>query len=681
MTITSVLSLFTLLTLSSLLFFLAKRIKVPYTVFLVLVGLILVPLSHIFPALNFLFDLQLTPELLFFVFLPILIFESAFRMNIRRLVENIWSISLLSIFGLIISAIIIAGGLYFVLPLVGIEIPFILALLFGSIISSTDPVAGLALFKESGAPKRLTLIFEGESLFNDGPAVALFLIILGIAQFGFHGSTTLVEGVTMFIVMIVGGLLLGLIVAFLFSRILRHTRKNEFAAVTILIVSAHITFILGEWISTHGLFGFHFHVSAIMATVVSSLFLGNYSRHILSPRSDEYLEKSIEHLAFVANSLVFILIGILFASSAIPFSLLWLPILVTVLIVAIARALSVYAVFIPLNAAKVEEQVPSPWLRLLSWGSIRGALVVIMILLIPDTYSPTGWEYVFSPRELLLSLAIGCILATLFIKALTIKPLLKKMNIKEDSLIEKVYMLDLEVYELLTEDYRFSEQQKKGFHEDEYYEKIKQDIDARLQHKLSLRSDLYDEYGADVFKESLHLAAINIENKYLRDLYINEEIGEKEYRHLLGKLSIQKEKIETNHYEDINPSTFWDGKDVFERMVMFFQKLQGGTSELSDEEKVKYYRAQSIISRKVIKTLEKMQTQYGHPVFIEEIFSKIVHIYEQYRDQSKTKMEEIVREKSSHLHSLLEFLSHRSLEAAKHKSLSYLSEKGFIKEE
>ena len=284
--IESVLSLFSLLALSSGVFFAAKRFKIPYTVLLVLVGLLIVPIVHI-PVLKdvfgFLGELTLTPELLFFIFLPILIFESAFNMNIRRMVDNVWSISLLAIVGLLLSTFIIATLLFFLLPFVGISIPFIVALLFGAIISSTDPVAVLALFKEFGAPKRLTMIFEGESLFNDGTAVALFLVILAVIQQGFDGSRTIIDGVLMFGGMVIFGIIFGLFMAMLFSRALRFTRSNEFVTVTLLLISAHLVFITSEIINEKGFFGLDIHLSSIIATTFAALYLGNYSRHTLRP--------------------------------------------------------------------------------------------------------------------------------------------------------------------------------------------------------------------------------------------------------------------------------------------------------------------------------------------------------------------------------------------------------------
>lgn len=681
LTIHSVLALFTLLGVSSLIFFVAKKIKIPYTVLLVVIGLILVPISQMTPWLGFLSDLQLTPELLFFVFLPVLIFESAFNMNIRRMIENLWAISGLATIGLIISTALIAGGLYLVLPLVGIDIPLILALLFGAIISSTDPVAVLALFKEFGAPKRLTLIFEGESLFNDGTAVALFMVLLAIAQRGFNGSTTVMDGILTFIIMIIGGIILGLVVAFIFSRILRITRSNEFVSVIILIVSAHLTFIIGELINEHGLFGLGIHVSSIIATTIAALFLGNYSRHILSPKSDTYIEKSVAHVAFAVNSLVFILIGILFASSPVPFTLLWLPIVITIFIVATARIISVYSVILPLNKLKWEAPIPRQWQYLLSWGSLRGALAVIIVLLIPPEYTPAGWDYAFTAREFLLALTIGCILATLFVKALTIGGLIRKFKVNEESPLEKINAVDVGMYMLLTESYRFNEQHTKGFLQENHYLKIKSELDEKISQLLAQRDLLWQEYKEALFEQSLHLIAVDIERKYLKNLYVNDEVDESVYRKLIGKLTLQKEKIESADQHNINPSAYRDRKDIFDQMIAFTRQILNFDKKASpSEEQLMYYRAQSIIARKVLKVLTEMQTQYGQPVFFVEVFDTTTKVYARYQDQALVKMNRLIAENPETLSPLLLHLSERSLEASRQKSLEYLDEKGILKE-
>lgn len=680
----SLLALFCLLALASAVFFIAKRINIPYTVLLVLFGIILVPvvqLPIISGTLGFLGDLKLTPELLFYIFLPILIFESAFNINIRRMVESSWTILSLSVIGLLASSFLIAGGIYFTLPLIGLEIPFLVALLFGSIISATDPVAVLALFKEYGAPKRLSLIFEGESLFNDGTAVALFLVVLTIAAEGsFNGSSALISGITTFVSMVGLGVVLGVVMAMIFSRMLRYTRSNEFVSITLLLISAHVVFIIGELINQYGIFGINLEVSSIIATTISSLFLGNYTRHILSPQSDTYIEKLLEHMAFVANSLVFILAGILFASTDIAFTQLALPIIITMLIVAAARWVSVYVALQPIIFFK-KDVIPGSWQKLIAWGSIRGALAIIVVLLIPDDFSVDGWNYPYSVQELLLALTIGCILGALFIKALSIGPLMKRLNINNDSALAKAHLMNLGLYYLLTEQARFNDQRIRGYVKDKEYQQLKERIEQKIEQTVKDRESIVASDGEQPFEQALHLIAVSIEEHYLKELYIHNEIDETVYRRIKGKLTLQREKIERAQQDTIDPSLYTDRKDIFDRLIYFMQTFLTSSSDRTPlEQRVQYYRAQSIIARKCRKIIQQMQTQYQTPLFREASYHKISSIYENYRNRSAEKLEQLLEQYPEQLEGYIAEISEKALRTSGEKALHFFHEKGVASE-
>ncbi len=684
LTLTSVLALFSLLAIASGLFFAAKRINIPYTVLLVLVGIILVPvvsLPGLEPVFGFLDDLKLSPELLFYIFLPVLIFESAFNMKIRHMIESAWSITLLSVVGLLISTIAIAGALYFLLPLVGLNVPFIVTLLFGAIISATDPVAVLALFKDYGVPKRLSLIFEGESLFNDGTAVALFLVVLAIAENGFHGAATVFDGVLMFLGMVVIGALIGLVMASVFSAALRFTRSNEFVTVTLLIISAHLVFITTEAINVNGIFGLHLHVSPIIATTVSSLFLGNYARHILLPRTDSYLSQTVELVAFVANSLVFLLAGILFATTQVNIADLWVPILLTIVIVAIARIVTVYAVTSPLNRSKLEAPIPGSWQKLLAWGSLRGALAIIIVFLIPEDLTVPGWEFAYSVRDFVLALTIGCILATLFIKAPTIGMLIRRYKLDDPRAIDRAHEVDLGIYYLLTEQSRFASQRTRGFVQDSEYKLLKEQLADREKEAYVRRDALLEEHGLKLFEQSLHLTAIDVEEHYLQDLYVNEEVSERVYRAIKGKLSLQREKIEHAQHEDIDPSLYSDRKDVFDRLVAFMQAPFGKKMMGHDPvERLEYYRAQMIVARKALKTLAEMQTMYEKEVFMPEAYEKVTAKYSKYKQQSAAKLDDVLAKHPDELAPYLRVLAARSLRSSGHRAINYLRSRGIANE-
>jgi len=647
---------------------------------LVFVGLLLVPIVNIpyfEKVFGFLDDMVLTPELLFYIFLPVLIFESGFNMKIRKMLDSAWAISLLSVVSLLVSTTVIAVLMYVLLPFIGIEVPFIIALLFGAIISPTDPVAVLSLFKECGVPRRLAMIFEGESLLNDGTAMALFLVLLSVAIGGFDGAETVFSGVIDFIVMIVMGVLIGLVMAALVSKALRFTKKNEFVTVTLLLISAHLVFITTELINHSGLF----HVSSIIATTVAALFLGNYSRNILAPKVDEYLGKLIEHMAFVVNSLVFLLAGLLFASSGVDFAELWLPIVVTVLIVATARVIAVYSVTKPLGFFKLEKSIPNSWQKLLAWGSLRGALSIIIVLLIPEDFTVAGWAFDYPPRDFLLALTIGCILATLFIKAPMIVPLMRKYNIRTNDPLKEAHEADLGVYYLLTERAQLQSYKDRGFLTPQLFEKTCRLVDEKLEDAEKKRADLVDEHGADLFDQSLHLSMVHVEKMALKRLFINDEVSESTYRKVYSKLSIQQEKIEEAQHNEINPKDYTDRKDVFERLVSFVQSpFDKSRNVVTPQQRLEYYRAQMIMARKAVETIERMQTEYNYPVFLKQSYERVGDRYRQYRDRSSEKLEALVAAHKEELAPYLSKLAERTLSASGARALNYLYERGLVDE-
>ncbi len=680
LTITSALALFVLIALSTVVFFSAKKLKVPYTVLLVLVGLLLVPIVNL-PYLNkvfgFLDDMILTPELLFYIFLPVLIFESGFNMKIRKMLDSSWAITLLAIVSLIVSAVSIATLVYFVLPLIGMEIPFIVALLFGAIISPTDPVAVLSLFKECGVPRRLAMIFEGESLFNDGTAMALFLVLLSVAINGFNGAETVFFGVLEFAGMIILGIVIGLVMAAIFSRALRFTKKNEFVTVTLLLISAHMVFITTELINHAG----YIHVSSIIATTVAALFLGNYSRNILAPKVDEYLGKLIEHMAFVVNSLVFLMAGLLFASSGVDFGELWLPIVLTVLIVAACRVLAVYVVTKPLNAMKIEKPIPESWQKLLAWGSLRGALSIIIVLLIPENFVVEGWSLPYTPRDFLLALTIGCILATLFIKAPMIMPLMRRYGIGSADPLNEAHEADLAVYYLLFEKSKIASYKGRGLLTSEEFRAICRLVDEKLEAAEKKRADFVDDQGADIFDRSLHLAMIHVEKAVLKRLFINEEVGERTYRKIYSKLTLQQEKIEEAQHNEIDPKAYTDRKDVFDRLVSFVQSpFDKKRNETTPSQRLEYYRAQMIMARKAVQTIEGMQTEHDYPVFLRQSYERVCARYRNYWERSSIKLEALVTEHRQELSPYLNKLAERSLMASGERAMNYLHEKGLVDE-
>lgn len=642
LTVTGAFALFLILALASATYYVSKRFELPYTVMLALVGVALVPVSAVNPF-HFLREFQLTPELLFFIFLPTLIFESAYNINVRRVVDGIKPIMLLAVFSYLGSAFLIGGGLWLALGALQFPIPFSVTLLFGALISATDPVAVLALFKEYGAPRRLSLIFEGESLMNDATALALFLIVLGLIETGVSGGALALGGVA-FVVMLLGGILMGLAIGGVFMQLIGAFKNNEIVAITLMIVLAHSTFLIAELSNItleNTVFSF-IQFSPIIATTVASLMMGNYGRFKLSPDTEEFIEKFWSQFAFMANSIVFILVGFLFASIPDGAGAVFIPTVVAVLTVAVARALSVYGVLIPYNlVAPVSERVRSSWQHLLSWGSLRGALAVMLVLLIPQDLSVPGWSLDLSVREFLLVLTVASIFTTLFLKAPTIGPLMRWLNIGTLTDLEKAASHEARALIHGTVLIKLATFSGKRYIPPAIARRLTAEHAERFDESLRTFQDASAGKNRDLAERILRLYVIGLEREELKELLVFDEITERIFKRINGKLVIQSEEIERGNF---NPdiSLVRDYRDVFENIAEFMRVLfvRGGEGAQMREDYL-YYRAQKILARKVIKELDRVTKEFESPVFTKESLHNTKALYALYEENALKRMEEI----------------------------------------
>lgn len=654
-------------------YFVAGRLQVPYTVLLVIVGTILVPLTR-FPFFAFLKSFELTPELLFFVFLPVLIFESAYNMNLREMTANIRSIAWLSIVSLILSTLFVAGGVYFLLALISFPIPFMAALIFGALISATDPVAVLALFKEYGAPKRLSLIFEGESLFNDGTSLALFLIILEIAIAGFHGIGTIAEGIFMFSTMVIGGILFGLLMGFIFSKLIGRVKDNEHIEITLTMLVAHLTFILTEVLSHHlVILGQEVKLSSIIATVMASMVIGNYGRFKISPRVEEYMEKFWGYFAFLANSLVFILMGLLFAALPIRFDQFLLPIIVAVAVVAIGRAFSVYPVIQLLNWMKSEAPIPLSWQHMLSWGSLRGALAVTMVLLIPDNLTLPGWAHDFSVKEFVAALTIGCIYFTLLVKATTIGSMMKRMKLVDLSPLESIEYHESRALITAKVLERLKDFHDKGYVRGEVFERLKQEYEDRYQKSLAACQACL-KLEPDNVGRALQAYALGMEKSFLHELFVYQEITEAEFKEILNKIQIQLSRVEEGKDQLTGINERFE-KDWFERLVDWGRaRCRRVTAEATLLEGYRYYRAQEIILNKVTRRLRALGERFPGLFGDMVAFEAVMVLYAKLHADTLAKRDKAAAKVGSGLSFVNESFGRSALRKAEEKALDELLE-------
>ncbi len=293
----------------------AKRFRLPYTVGLVVIGLALTFFSTL-P------DVEILPELIMGLLVPPLLFEASFHIRLSDLRRDFGLIMLLAIPGVVITTFLVGGA---VQQGTGMALP--IALVFGALIAATDPVAVVALFKQLGVPKRLQILLEGESLFNDGTAIVMFWLMLGIAQL--EGDFVLTDSLFDFVSVAGGGVLIGIILGFFASQAIRRINDPlvETAITTILAFGAYL---LAEDV----------HVSGVLAVVVAGIVSGNVGPRGMSPSTRIVVNNFWEYIAFIANSLIFLLIGLTADLEVLLDN--WQAIGVAILATLIARVVSIY---------------------------------------------------------------------------------------------------------------------------------------------------------------------------------------------------------------------------------------------------------------------------------------------------------------------------------------------------
>ncbi len=385
-----------------------RRVKLPYTVALVATGVALGAVRPLVPGLDVLFGIRLGPELLFAVLLPGLLYEAAFHISLADLLRNWRTIALLAVPGVLLSSAVTGIGVWAGLGAVGLATPFLVALLFGALISATDPISVLAMLKELGVSRRLRIAMEGESLLNDGLAVVVFAAIAGLLGLG-HGGHEHVDTawVARLLLWEVGcgiavGVALGAVQSFVTSRV-----DDHLVEITMTTLVAFGSYLVAD----------HLHASGVLAVVAAGLCSGNYGgRFGMSPTTRVAVVSLWEYVTFVANSMVFLLIGlevdlVRLASRAHLVFGAWIVVLV-------ARAVAIWGLAPLLSRSR--EKLPSSWKPVLWWGGLHGALSMVLALSLPPDYVH---------RELLIDLTFGTVLLCILVQGFTLEPLLKRLGI------------------------------------------------------------------------------------------------------------------------------------------------------------------------------------------------------------------------------------------------------------
>jgi len=367
----------------------ARRLRIPYGVGLVLAGIALSLWPH-FP------EIQLSRELIFIVLLPPLIFEAALYIDWRELRSDFAVILALATAGVVLSASVTGLGLHYV---AGWE--WQSALLFSVLIAATDPVSVIATFKAAKKKSRLRFLIEAESLFNDGTAAVAFAVCVALVL---GQNITPLESGKVLIATTGGGIVCGAAVA-LAALLLAGRTDDHLVEITLTTVGAYGSFLLAE----------HFGFSGVLATLTAGLIIGNVGTRAISEKGKVAVESFWEYAAFVANSFVFLLLGI--TGSKENFFHVWRAALAAILLVLAGRAAAIYLTLLPFSRSSAP--VPTRHQHVLFWGGLRGALALALALGLPASVPR---------REEIITISFAVVAFSVFVQGLTVVPLMRRLG-------------------------------------------------------------------------------------------------------------------------------------------------------------------------------------------------------------------------------------------------------------
>lgn len=570
----------------------SKKTEFPYTVALLGLGFFGQLFVH---ATHLDVHLTLPPEIIYFVLLPVLLFEAAFHINLHQFRLQFKTISFLSTFGLLVSVAVVG-----VMMAYGLGLPLGVALLFGALISATDPIAVLALFKTLGAPRRLSLLADGESMFNDATAVIAFRIISGFVLTGsaFEGDQ-LFHGIGDFIYVFFGSLFFGAILGWIAAGLVNLIKNNRLL-VSILTASLAIGSFVG---AEH-----FFHLSGVITTVMAGIMLGNLGETKMTQKVVSFIEKLWEFFGFICLSLVFF-----FASFTLDYEIFFdrpERFIIVILAVLIARAISVYLTCWLSNVLpffKNEPNIPMSWQHILNWGGLRGVIPLVLAYSLPDT---------FMYKQELVAYTLVSLLFTIIINGLSISTLLTKLGLHLPKKEEAIIKEEEQIFEVEEAKATLQKLDPNEFSSDI----VKKLIENLTKEEELIKKELYRMAAEEDLLLSLNVQAIEIKRNTLIDLFHAGHINENVFYQFQTELDVQQDALEYPEVfsgRAIERGGFIHSRDSYRgrirqlrqlvRAFPLFKKFIKQSEEQEIEDRYALLRSRIVTNIQVIEYLDKVK--------------------------------------------------------------------------
>ena len=415
-----------------------KALPFPFTVLLLIIGIILGVLTRVgafehwgsidvsFIANSLTWAAHMDPHLLLFVFLPILIFEAAFAMDLHTFKKSATNSIILAVPGIIV-ALLLTGVLVYAIDWLDLGLPgwanWSLAFCFGSVISATDPVAVVALLKELGASKKLGTLIEGESLLNDGTAIVFFMALAPLLAI--VDPPMLDQPVAEFARVALGGVVVGSVIGWIVLRWVKKVFNDAMVEISVVVAAAYLTFYIAE----------HFlHVSGVLALVALGLIVGGFGRSSISPQVEHFMHEFWELAGFFANSMIFLIVGLVIAERTNFTANDFLSLIIVYIGIHVVRGIVIIMLYPFMR--KAGYGLPPKDAIVVWYGALRGAIGLALALIVAgaDTNAMANAMEI-SPEEAqnikdqFLFLIAGTVLLSLLVNATTIKILINKLGL------------------------------------------------------------------------------------------------------------------------------------------------------------------------------------------------------------------------------------------------------------
>ncbi|MGB5712844.1 MAG: Na+/H+ antiporter [Waterburya sp.] len=644
-----------------------KRFQLPYTVGLVIVGLLLgfaenndLHIQH----------LALSPEIILFLFIPPLVFASASNINHRLFLHNLKPALTLAGPGLVVSVAIIGGLLNLLTPLNLGQ-----AFVFGALISASDPVAVVALFEELGVPKRLNMLVDGESMLNDATAIVAFEVVLSVIESGVFQASTLLSALIKVVIVLLGGIMVGLLTGTLMGVAIRVAKDNPLIQASVSLLVAYLAFIIAEH---------YLHVSGVIAVMTAGLMVGRYKSYHLSPDIRNYLNNFWGYISFLANSLIFLLVGLTASGFILKLPLtqpnFWLIIICTIVVTYLARGLMIFSIIPLINPFLKAGPINWQYQLVSFWGGLKGAVALALALSLAND---------FPNRDLIIALTLGVALFTILVGGTTMENLLSFLKLDQPPLLnqmaEKETLLSLK--KTVKETFVNLGKQPLLSLAPDIVEKLSHNYQSEIEHtSASLESfrDSLKEKSSQLNSQVLWLEAIAVEKRTYERAYdlgflMPRTLDRLKFMINLREANIEEGKIPPRHYsfQSLKPQ----GEDSLASIIGRFSPQSKWLRQEQEAQMQSEYEFNLILAQVSEQIIEKIEKGIKAEIFRAELGQDCLNYYQFVREKALEKQQALASQQPALDRALQEKIAKQSALVKAQEELEEAIKEGFVSEE